>query len=118
MYADSITESMQRTIDETKRRREKQLAYNAANNIVPTAIVKGARASLSKTGPLSYVEPEGNQDIAADPVVRYMSRPALEKAIAKTKKSMHEAAARLDFLEAARLRDEMIKLEELLPQKT
>ncbi len=118
MYADSITESMQRTIDETKRRREKQLAYNAANNIVPTAIVKGARASLSKTGPLSYVEPEGNQDIAADPVVRYMSRPALEKAIAKTKKSMHEAAAKLDFLEAARLRDEMIKLEELLPQKT
>ncbi len=118
MYADSITESMQRTIDETKRRREKQLAYNAANNIVPTAIVKGARASLSKTGPLPYVEPEGNQDIAADPVVRYMSRPALEKAIAKTKKSMHEAAARLDFLEAARLRDEMIKLEELLPQKT
>jgi len=117
MYADKMTDSMAKTISETNRRREKQLAYNEAHGITPTAIKKGERNSFSKAEPNAYVEPELTQGIAADPVVQYMSKPALEKAIAKTKKAMQEAAKKLDFLEAAQYRDEMIKLEDLLKGK-
>lgn len=117
MYADQITESMEKTINETNRRREKQLRYNEAHHITPTAIVKGERNPLSKAEPYAYVEPEKSADIAADPVVQYMSVPALEKAIAKTRKAMQEAAKKLEFLEAAQLRDELMKLEELLKKK-
>ena len=114
MYADKITNSMEKTISETNRRREKQLAYNELHGITPTAITKGERNSFSKAEPLAYVEPENSRGIAADPVVQFMSKPALEKAIAKTKKAMQEAAKRLEFLEAAQLRDELIKLEDIL----
>jgi excinuclease ABC subunit B len=115
MYADRITDSMEKTISETNRRREKQLAYNEEHGITPQAIVKGERNSLGKMETNAYVEPEDrNIDIAADPVVQYMTIPALEKTISKTKKAMQEAAKKLEFLEAARLRDELIKLEELL----
>ena len=117
MYADKTTASMQKTIDETNRRREKQLAYNAKYGITPTQITKGERSSLSKMEPNAYIEPETPNILAADPVVKYMSKSALEKAIAKAKKSMQEAAKKLDFLEAAQYRDEMIKLEELLKGK-
>ena len=117
MYADKITASMQRTIDETNRRREKQLAYNEKYGIVPTAIVKGMRSSLGKMEPNAYVEPEQSATIAADPVVKFMSKPALEKTIARTKKAMQNAAKKLEFLEAAQLRDEMIRLEELMKEK-
>ncbi|MCE5331172.1 MAG: excinuclease ABC subunit UvrB [Bacteroidales bacterium] len=117
MYADKITDSMEKTISETNRRREKQLAYNELHGITPTAITKGERNSFSKMEPNAYIEPDLSQSIAADPVVQYMSKPALEKAIAKTKKSMQEAAKRLEFLEAAQLRDELIKLEDLLKMK-
>lgn len=117
MYADKITASMQRTIDETNRRREKQLAYNEKHGIVPTAIVKGMRSSLGKMEPNAYVEPEQSATIAADPVVKFMSKPALEKTIARTKKAMQDAAKKLEFLEAAQLRDEMIRLEELMKEK-
>lgn len=117
MYADKITESMQKTIDETNRRREKQLAYNEKHGITPQAIVKGERNALSKMEPHAYVEPEKDVTIAADPVVQYMTKPALEKAIAKTRKAMQEAAKKLEFLEAAQLRDEMMRLEELLKNK-
>lgn len=117
MYADKITESMAKTISETNRRREKQLAYNEAHGITPTAILKGERSSFAKVEPDAYIEPDLSQAIAADPVVQYMSRPALEKAIAKTKKAMHDAAKKLEFIEAAQLRDELIKLEDLLKQK-
>ncbi len=117
MYADRITDSMAKTIQETNRRREKQLAYNNEHGIVPQAIIKGERNSLGKQEQNAYVEPESNHGIAADPVVQYMSKPALEKAIAKTKKAMQDAAKKLDFLEAAQLRDELIKLQEFFEQK-
>ena len=118
MYADTITDSMQKTIDETNRRREKQLAYNEAHGITPTALLKGKRNSLAKQHePATYVEPEQPAGIAADPVVQYMTIDGLEKTISRTKKAMQDAAKRLDFLEAAQLRDELIKLEELLKER-
>jgi excinuclease ABC subunit B len=117
MYADKITDSMAKTISETNRRREKQLAYNELHGITPTAIIKGERNSFSKIEPTAYIEPELSQSIAADPIVQYMTKTALEKAISKTKKTMQDAAKRLEFLEAAQLRDELIKLEDLLKAK-
>ncbi len=117
MYADKMTDSMDKTISETNRRREKQLAYNELHGITPTAITKGERNSFSKAEPNAYIEPELSQGIAADPIVQYMSKAALEKAIAKTKKAMQDAAKKLDFLEAAQYRDEMIKLQDLLKTK-
>lgn len=116
MYADKITRSMQRTIDETNRRREKQLKYNEKMGITPKQIVKSTKSVLAemqkKTGKKAYAEPE-KPDVAADPVVRYMDNLALEKAIEKAKKSMEKAAQKLDFIEAARFRDEMFELEKL-----
>lgn len=118
MYADKITESMRITIDETNRRREKQMAYNEAHGITPQAIRKGFANSLSAAPatnqqPTAYIPPE-HPSIAADPVVQYMSKPALEKAIAHTRKLMLDAAKELDFLAAAQYRDELMKLEEKL----
>ena len=121
MYADTVTRSMQQTIDETNRRRDKQLKYNAEMDITPSQIYKKTGAILSglskkaKTA-RAYIEPE-RVDIAADPVVKYMNREALEKAIEKTRKSMEKAAADLDFIEAARFRDEMADLHKLLRNK-
>ncbi len=111
MYADKITDSMAKTIAETSRRREKQLAYNQKHGITPQAIIKGHRSALGRGEPGAYIEPDDRANIAADPVVEHMNKPALEKAISQTKKAMHEAAKNLDFLEAARLRDEMMRLE-------
>lgn len=120
MYADKITDSMQRTIDSTNYRREKQLKYNEENNITPTAIVKATREIVgygsSGSKGKAYSEAE-TTNLAADPVVQYMSVPALEKAIAKLKKEMEAAAKELDFYEAARLRDEMFKFQEILKEK-
>ena len=121
MYADKITNSMQRTIDATNYRREKQLKYNEENNIVPTQIIKPTREIIgyeyrSGKKPEEYGD-SLRPDVAADPVVQYMSAEGLEKAIAKTKKQMKTAAKELDFIEAARLRDEMFALEKLLENK-
>ncbi|HOS85038.1 MAG TPA: excinuclease ABC subunit UvrB [Bacteroidales bacterium] len=115
MYAEKITDSMQRTIDETNRRREKQTAYNIEHNITPTQIVK-AHVSMMNQGfvPDSVA---AKQMIAADPVVQYMSTDALKKAIDKTKKDMEAAAKEMDFDTAARLRDEMFALQSLLSSK-
>jgi excinuclease ABC subunit B len=121
MYADSITQSMQRTIDETNRRRERQLAYNEKNNITPRQIIKAASSIMKqvrmKTGKgRIYEEPE-KIDVAADPVVQYMNETALQKAIENTRKAMEKAAGELDFIEAARLRDEMYAYQKLLKEK-
>jgi excinuclease ABC subunit B len=120
MYADKVTSSMQRTIDETTRKREKQAAYNLANNITPTQISKSTESIMGQTSvanslgkaPKPYIE-NTNIDIAADPVVNYMSADQLQKLIAQTRRSMEKAAKELDFYEAARLRDEMNALKEL-----
>jgi excinuclease ABC subunit B len=121
MYADKITRSMQNTIDETNRRRMKQLGYNEENNITPKQIVRAHGSVLGnlrkhKEEAKFYAGPE-NADIAADPIVKYMDVSALEKAIEKTRKSMEKAAKALDFIEAARLRDEMYAFERLLKEK-
>jgi excinuclease ABC subunit B len=118
MYANVMTESMRKTIEETNRRRVVQLAYNVENDITPQQIVKAASNILNdirkKTGERQvYVEPE-KINIAADPVVKYMSKEALEKAMDKAKKSMEKAASELNFIEAARFRDEMLAYKELL----
>ncbi len=120
MYADKITGSMKTTIEETERRREKQMRYNEKMGIVPQQIVRktgSAISGLSKKGVAvkAYVESE-KIDIAADPIVRMMTPEALEKTIAKTKKAMEKAASELDFLLAARYRDEIGELKKLLPQ--
>ena len=118
MYADTITTSMRRTIDETNRRREKQLAYNEQHNITPKQIIKAARQSLvEKTQATKYYVEPIIPDVAADPVISYMSEEQLKKLIDKTKASMLKAAEGLDFSEAARLRDEMYELEKMLKNK-
>ncbi len=117
MYADKITDAMRKTLDETNRRREKQLRYNEEMGITPRQIVKGGESIMAgiqmKTGKKVYAG-EGKANVAADPVVKYMDRKALEQAIRKTHKAMEEAAAKLDFIEAARLRDELEELEKML----
>ncbi|MCE3297210.1 MAG: excinuclease subunit [Crocinitomicaceae bacterium] len=122
MYADKITMSMDKTISETNRRRQMQIAYNEANGIVPTALTKSREKIMESTkvadsdaASRAYQEEYGNKpSIAADPVVQYMNQDQLKKLIASTKKQMEKAAKDLDFIEAARLRDEMRELEKML----
>ena len=117
MYADKITESMRLTIEETNRRRAKQMAYNEEHGITPQAIQKTRKSILGdgmvNPDPSVYVEKE-QISMVADPVVKYMNKQELTKLIEKTKKQMNEAAKNLDFIEAAQLRDELIKLQDLL----
>ena len=132
MYADNITESMQRTIDETMRRRTKQLKYNEKNNITPTQIIKAIKGTLPVGGESNltaqtvsinrnvgqaYVEPNNGVLFAADPIVAKMSKAQLEKSIANTTILMKQAAKDLDFLQAAQYRDEIIRLQKELEGK-
>lgn len=122
MYADKMTGSMQRTIDQTNRRREKQLKYNQEHNITPTQIKKSLNSilgekSIEQTDNVKTYSVEHTSGIAADPVVKYMNADALEKVIETTQKAMKKAAKDLDFIEAARLRDEMYELQELLKKR-
>ncbi|TAH01550.1 MAG: excinuclease ABC subunit UvrB [Sphingobacteriales bacterium] len=124
MYADKITKSMQITIDETDRRREKQIAYNTLHNITPITVGKSREAIIEQTSVVdfkggiqrAYVD-NMETTIAADPIVQYMSKPELKKAIENTRKQMATAAKEMDFLAAARFRDEMFALEKMLEGK-
>ncbi len=125
MYADVTTDSMRQAIDETNRRRSIQMAYNEAHGIVPTTVKKSKEAIMgqtsvadSKKGHKSYYVESEEHSIAADPVVAYMDKNALEKMIQKTQKSMEKAARELDFIEAAKMRDELNELKELLKGKS
>ena len=127
MYADKITASMQLTIDETTRRREKQLRYNELHHITPKQITKGIkRNALNETAAVEkpeaggkykpYIEEE-HVAFAADPIVKTMSREQLEKSIANTTRLMKKAAKELDFIQAAQFRDELLRLQSLLSEK-
>lgn len=119
-YADSITDSMRRTIEETNRRRSVQMSYNETHGITPTTVFKSREEILNQQsildirGPKSaYVEPE-KPSIAADPVIGYMGREQLEKLIAETERKMKQAAKELDFISAAQYRDELFALKDKL----
>lgn len=122
-YADTMTESMQRTIDETNRRREKQVAYNIKHNITPTTVKKSIHEVMAQTSVLDikgydpdspFAVPDAQVTRAAEDEGIYSTIPQLEKAIAKTKKEMEKAARDMDFMEAARLRDEMFAMQKML----
>jgi len=123
-YADRMTESMQRTIDETNRRREKQVAYNVANNITPRTIKKSIEQVMAQTSVLDIKGYDPDSPYAVEEIVTkaaedepaYTTIPQLEKVIARTKKEMEKAARDRDFMEAARLRDEMFSLQKKLEQ--
>lgn len=126
MYADKITESMRITIDETNRRREKQIRYNEEHGITPKTVGKSREAIIEQTSVVDfkggvqkpYIDLEDTaKSIAADPIVQYMSKPELQKSIEKTKKEMMAAAKDMDFLLAAKLRDEMFALEKMMEEK-
>lgn len=122
-YADKITDSMKKTIDETNRRREKQSAFNKKHGITPTPIKKEISNALvtdkKEKGRLTamYSEETVTTAIACDPIVEYMSREQLEKSIERTRRLMNDAAAKMEFIEAAQYRDEMFRLEEILKKK-
>ena len=124
MYADQITNSMRITIDETNRRREKQIAYNETHNIIPKTVGLGRDRILEQTSVAdfsprvskAYSGPTAT-DRVEDPVLAYMSQTQLKTALEKTKKDMNQAAAEMDFLQAAKLRDEMFALEKILEEK-
>jgi excinuclease ABC subunit B len=124
-YADKMTQSMQRTIDETNRRREKQIAYNIAHNITPTTVKKSIEQIMKQGSVLDikgfdttkpYAIIDEGVSVAAEEQEVYKTIPQVEKAIAQTKKQMEKAAKDLDFIEAAKLRDEMFRLQKELEE--
>ena len=123
MYADNITESMRQTIEETERRRSKQIAYNEANGITPQQIVKNipqhpvSEEETKSSKPVAYIEPEDKYSaMAAEPVIQHMTKQQIETAIATATTRMKEAAKSLDFMLAAQYRDEIVALQKQLEQ--
>lgn len=127
MYADKVTDSMAKTIDETNRRREKQIAYNLEHGITPKTVGKSREAILEQTSVLDFSSGENKRakpyievdevSMAADPIVQYMTKAEMQKSIDKTRKEMSKAAKDMDFLLAARLRDEMFAMEKLFEER-
>jgi excinuclease ABC subunit B len=125
MYADKITESMQKTIDETSRRREKQLIYNQVHGITPTPLQKSKADILGQSAVVKIRAQQENHEftgilpeVAADPVVSYLNTDQLQSLLSATRKKMEQSSRELDFMEAARLRDEMLQLEKLINEKS
>jgi excinuclease ABC subunit B len=122
MYADKITNSMQLTIDGTNRKREIQIKYNIDNNITPSPIIKSGSSILvqssknSNNGSKPYIE-NGNIDIAAEPILKYMNKNQLQKSLLKLKTEMNKAVKELDFVQAAKYRDEIIEIQKLIDFK-
>ncbi|MEI7499403.1 MAG: excinuclease ABC subunit UvrB [Bacteroidota bacterium] len=125
MYADKLTESMKRMMNETNRRRERQISYNLLNNITPSQIIKSTNEILGQTTvadgktkmPVAYIEKDYS-DIAADPIIQYLSKEKLQKLVSKISKALEVSVKSLDFLEAARLRDELKILKEMVEKMT
>ncbi len=126
MYADTMTDSMRITIEETDRRRDKQIKYNEEHGIIPRTVGKSKEAIIEQTAVVdfkggvrqkAYVGNDDTPTVAADPIVQYMSKQDIKKAVDKTKKDMLAAAKDMDFLLAAKLRDEMFALEKELESR-
>ncbi len=123
MYADKVTESMKQAIDETNRRRQIQIDYNLANGITPKTIIRSKDSILGQTKVADskktkryYIEEE-EKSLAADPVVAYLSKEELNKMADRTRKAMEKAAKELEFMEAARLRDEYLAIQKMIEEK-
>ncbi|WP_317193082.1 excinuclease ABC subunit UvrB [Pedobacter segetis] len=125
MYADKITDSMRITIEETDRRREKQIKYNEEHGITPRTVGKSKEEIIEQTSVMDfkggvqkiYQDDTAEATLAADPIVQYMSKPQLQKSLENTRKEMLAAAKDMNFLQAAKLRDEMFALEKMMEEK-
>lgn len=123
LYADRITAAMQQLMDETDRRRAKQMKYNEEHGIIPQTIIKSREQVLTRTNmnpydtEKTYLEPEETFTLAADPVIQYMSKEQLQKTVTETRRKMEKSAKELDFIQAAKFRDELYALEKELSNK-
>ncbi|GAB6278246.1 MAG: excinuclease ABC subunit UvrB [Lentimicrobium sp.] len=124
MYADKMTDSMRLTIEETNRRRSRQMEYNMKHGITPTPIIKSTREILGQTSVVDVKKPQANYyvekeeiEVAADPLVKYMTKEQIQKLIQQNRKNMEAAVKELDFINAARFRDEINQLKQMLEDK-